>query len=105
MGRVRHPRNLQHHALAREDLFQRGHRAGAVLRSRRGVRHLVRRQEGQVSEAAVDRPAQALEHAPLALMANLPCLTAANGPPGNPREQEALKWTSATTTAAPGTRP
>ena len=45
-------RDLQHDAAAGEDLRQRGHRAGAVLPERRAVRDLVRRQEGQVPEAA-----------------------------------------------------
>ncbi len=38
--------------LPAQDLRQRGHRPGAVLPERRGVRAVVRRQEGQVPEAA-----------------------------------------------------
>ena len=49
VGRDRDARDLEHHAAAREDLRERGHRAGAVLPERRGVRDLVRRQEGEVS--------------------------------------------------------
>ena len=45
-------RDLEHDAAAREDLRQRGHRAGAVLPERRAVRGLVRRQEGQVPQAS-----------------------------------------------------
>ena len=48
VGGHRHPGGLEHHAPAREDLRQRGHRADAVLRERRGVRDLLRGQEGQV---------------------------------------------------------
>ena len=44
----------QHHALAGPHLRQRGDRPGAVLRSRRGVRDIVRRQEGQVPAPADD---------------------------------------------------
>ena len=43
VGGLRHPGNLQHHPAARQDLRQRGHRPGAVLRRRRGVRDLLRR--------------------------------------------------------------
>ena len=38
VGRARHDRDLEHDAAAREDLRQRGHRAGAVLPERRAVR-------------------------------------------------------------------
>ena len=52
VGRDRDARDLEHDAASREDLRERRHRAGAVLPERRAVRGLVRRQEGEVSEAA-----------------------------------------------------
>src|SRR5262249_24453786 len=42
-------------------LRERGHRAGAVLRERRGVRSLVPRQGGQVSGAARHHPASPMK--------------------------------------------
>ena len=52
VGRLRDARDLEHHAAAGEGLRQRGHLAGAVLPERRGLRGLLRGQEGQVPEAA-----------------------------------------------------
>ena len=52
VGGHRHARGLEHDAAARADLRRRGHRAVPVLRGRRGVRDLLRRQEGEVPGAA-----------------------------------------------------
>ena len=46
--------------LPAQHLLERGHRAGAVLPERRGVRAVVRGQEGQVSETAGSRAAEDL---------------------------------------------
>ena len=56
VGGHRHPRGLEHHAAARQDLRERGHRPGALLRERRGVRDLLRGQEGQVPGPAEPHP-------------------------------------------------
>ena len=63
VGGHRHPRGLEHDAPARQDLRQRGHRPGAVLRERRGVRDLLRRQEGQVPGAAGRSPCRSSRRA------------------------------------------
>ena len=52
MGGHRHARGLEHDAAARAHLRRRGHRAVPVLRGQRGVRDLLRRQEGEVPGAA-----------------------------------------------------
>ena len=53
-------RDLEHDAAAREDLRQRGHRAGALLPERRALRAVLRGQEGQVPEAARGHAAEDL---------------------------------------------
>ena len=57
-GRLRDARDFQHDAAAGKDLRQRRHRAGALLRERRGVPRVVCRQEGQVPETGRNHPSQ-----------------------------------------------
>src|SRR5438128_5522427 len=61
MGRDGDARDLEHHAAAGQDLRERGDRAGALFPERRTVRGLVRRQEGQIPEAARRHAAQGLK--------------------------------------------
>ena len=58
VGGLRHARVLQHHAAAREDLRQRGRRAGDLLRVRRGLRDLVQGPRRQVPGPAGRHAAQ-----------------------------------------------
>src|SRR5712691_10967794 len=60
MGRVRDARDLEYDAAPGARLRQRRHCPGAVLPERRVVRGLVRRQEGEVSEAAGADAAEAV---------------------------------------------
>src|SRR5262249_49340036 len=56
--RDRDPRGLEHDAASRQDLRERGDRAGAVLRERRGLRDVVRGQEGEVPGPEGPHPPQ-----------------------------------------------
>src|SRR5712691_9227444 len=60
MGRVRDARDLEYDAAPGARLRQRRHCPGAVLPERRVVRGLVRRQEGELSEAAGADAAEAV---------------------------------------------
>ena len=60
VGRPRHARVLQHHAAARQDLRQRGRRAGDLLRVRRSLRNLVQGPRRQVPGTAGRDAAQDL---------------------------------------------
>ena len=65
VGGLRHARVLEHDAAAREDLRQRGRRAGDLLRVRRGVRDVVQGSRRQVPGTAGRHAAEDLTPAVL----------------------------------------
>jgi len=60
MGRVRYPRDLEHHALPARIYANEGIAQVLFLPGGRAVRSLLRRQEGQIPAAADDRAAPAV---------------------------------------------